>query len=88
VECLIARGFGTLTSRGPTAQVARGGARRSVDGWAVVFLHPLGAEEHDDAVVLEPGRTLSIAFAVWDGAAGDRNGQKSVTIWHRISIEK
>jgi mono/diheme cytochrome c family protein len=88
VECLIAGGFGTLTSRGPTAQVARGGARRTADGWAVVFLHPLGAESHDDAVVLEPGRTLSIAFAVWDGAAGDRNGQKSVTIWHKISIEK
>jgi hypothetical protein len=28
-----------------------------------------------------------VAFAVWDGAAGDRDGLKSVTIWHELALE-
>jgi hypothetical protein len=29
-----------------------------------------------------------VAFAVWDGAQGDRDGQKSVSVWLRLEIEK
>lgn len=88
VECLRAAGFGTLSSRGPKAQLAQGGARRAEKGWSIVFLHELGAEEGDHEVVLAPGGAVSIAFAAWDGEAGDRNGQKSVSIWHRLELQK
>ena len=87
VECLKAEGFGTLTSRGPAAQLADGAATRTKTGWQVVFVHHFGAEEEGGDVVLAPGNSLSIAFAVWDGHAGDRNGQKSVTIWHQLVLE-
>jgi hypothetical protein len=36
---------------------------------------------------LIPGQRYSIAFAVWDGAASDRNGQKLVSIWHDLEVE-
>jgi hypothetical protein len=26
--------------------------------------------------------------AVWNGAARDRNGQKSVSVWHHLVLEK
>jgi DMSO reductase family type II enzyme heme b subunit len=87
VECLLSGGFGTLSSRSFAQQTARGGARRTPTGWSIVFLHELGTEEGADEVALEPGAAVSIAFAAWDGALGDRNGQKSVSIWHRLSLE-
>jgi hypothetical protein len=38
-------------------------------------------------VRFESGQTVHVALAVWDGNVGDRNGQKSVTIWHRLKLE-
>jgi DMSO reductase family type II enzyme heme b subunit len=35
-----------------------------------------------------PGQSLPVAFAVWDGAHGDRDGQKAVSVWQRLEIEK
>jgi hypothetical protein len=29
-----------------------------------------------------------VAFAVWNGSAGDRDGKKSVTIWQDLKIAK
>jgi mono/diheme cytochrome c family protein len=87
IECLTAAGFGTLTNLGPSGQSVVGTARRTATGWEVVFVHPL-EPAHAGELPLVPGQTLSIGFAVWDGASGDRNGQKSVTIWHRIAIDK
>jgi hypothetical protein len=37
---------------------------------------------------LLPGTTVPVAFAVWDGSAGDRDGKKSVTIWQHLQLEK
>jgi len=39
------------------------------------------------SVRLKPGAQVSLAVAVWDGAGGDRNGQKSVSIWHQLELE-
>jgi hypothetical protein len=37
---------------------------------------------------LKPARfSASIAFALWDGAVHDRNGQKQVSIWHDLKVE-
>jgi mono/diheme cytochrome c family protein len=84
---LEARGFGTLTMRPRTSQAvtARGDWK---DGrWTVVLRRPLdpGAK---GGVVVAPGDGLSVAFALWDGAARDRNGQKLVSIWHDLRLEK
>jgi DMSO reductase family type II enzyme heme b subunit len=42
----------------------------------------------EKAVTLLPGTTVPVAFAVWDGSAGDRDGKKSVTIWQNLQLEK
>jgi DMSO reductase family type II enzyme heme b subunit len=52
----------------------------------VVFVRDL-APGRDGDVEFAPGQTVHVAIAVWDGSAGDRNGQKSVTIWHRLELE-
>ncbi|HEX5009728.1 MAG TPA: ethylbenzene dehydrogenase-related protein, partial [Planctomycetota bacterium] len=86
VENAVASGQGTLATQ-PEAQGALdGGGRWGDGGWSVVLLRDLQRPAAGD-VLPQPGRTVSIAFAVWDGAAGDRNGSKSVTIWHALELE-
>ncbi len=86
VENLHAQGFGTLTNRGPAVQEVDGSASRVNDSWQVVFVRDLepGSE---GGIRFVAGQSAYIAFAVWDGNAGDRNGQKSVTIWHGLEFE-
>jgi mono/diheme cytochrome c family protein len=85
---LQARGFGSSTMRPRLSQVvASRGVYHEKDGrWMVVFRRPL-AVPAESGITLAPGDRLSIAFALWDGAARDRNGQKLVSIWHDLKVE-
>jgi DMSO reductase family type II enzyme heme b subunit len=47
----------------------------------------LAVASADDGVSLEPGGKASVAFAVWDGAHHDRDGQKSITIWQDLELQ-
>lgn len=86
VEDLNAEGFGTLEPQSPEAQNVRGQGVWSGGAWSVVFLRSLSSPDARD-VQLRPGGAVPVAFAVWDGRAGDRNGRKGVTIWHRLVLE-
>ena len=86
-EDLTAQGFGTLRAR---PRIDQSVAARGVwdhDSYRVVFRRPL-AGKGPGAVTLAPGTTVPVAFAVWNGAAGDRDGKKSVTIWQQLEIAK
>ena len=87
VEDVNAGGFGTLTSQ-PTESQNVDGVARWVDGqWEVVFVRDLKSRQAGD-IQLKPGGKVSVALAVWDGDAADRNGQKSVSIWQVLTLEK
>jgi len=67
--------------------VSARGVYQDKDGcWTVVFRRPLTVPA-EGGVPLAAGDKLSIAFALWDGAARDRNGQKLVSIWHDLKVE-
>lgn len=83
---LHAQGFGSLTMRPKVSQAVRAQGRREGDRWVVVLRRPLKSAV-EDGLSLAPGERVSIAFAIWDGAARDRNGQKLVTIWHDLVLE-
>ncbi len=85
VEDLNAKGFGTLTSQGPGGQNVQGNAAWQNGKWTVVFVRSLESTEKND-VILKPGVVIPVAFAVWDGSLNDRNGQKMVTNWYRLTI--
>ena len=40
-----------------------------------------------NTVRLRIDMTVPVAFAVWDGSAGDRDGKKSVTIWQDLWLK-
>ena len=83
-ENLTAKGAGTVGFRSGGAAVESRGAWK--DGaWTVVLRRTL-ADDGAGAVVLPAGGTVSVAFALWNGSEGDRNGVKSATIWHGLSL--
>src|SRR3990170_854128 len=86
-EDLTAQGFGTLRARPRIDQKVDAKGVYAADSYRVMFrrsLKPSGK----DAVALSPGSTVPVAFAVWNGSAGDRDGKKSVTIWQDLKIAK
>lgn len=85
VEDINAQGIGTIHGQAFDAQNVRGKGVWRDGVWRVVFLRPLEGEQDGD-ITFRAGQTARIAFAVWDGGAGDRNGQKSVTIWHDLAL--
>lgn len=85
VEDLIAKGFGTLRSQPASEQNVAGRGFWKNGKWSVTFMRTLATSEKND-VQLARGRTIPVAFAVWDGSLNDRNGQKMVTDWYRLTI--
>jgi hypothetical protein len=87
VEDLNAVGFGTLTSQPVDRQEVRGASAHRDGVWRVVMSRELAVDDPNDAP-LEPGTGTTAAFAVWDGSRGDRNGQKSVSVWLTLAFEQ
>lgn len=86
VENLSAEGFGTLSARPTIDQQVRTMGSYRFGSYQVVFIREIAGEAADSSI-LAPGRTIPVAFAVWDGSAGDRDGKKSITIWQELYIE-
>jgi hypothetical protein len=85
-EDLVAQGFGSLLARPLPAQDVEARGVHRTGAYRVVFRRAL-AGKGERAVTLVPGRTVPVAFAIWNGSAGDRDGKKSVTIWQDLVIE-
>jgi mono/diheme cytochrome c family protein len=86
-EDLMAQGFGTLKARPPLDRMVEARGVYNTSTYRVVMRRSL-LGRGEKAVTLLPGTTVPVAFAVWDGSAGDRDGKKSVTIWQNLQLEK
>ncbi len=86
VEDLNAIGFGTLTSQSPEDQNVQGRGVWKGGKWRVVIVREMRSKGDRDAQFI-PGQSLPVAFAVWDGAQGDRDGQKAVSVWQQLKVE-
>jgi mono/diheme cytochrome c family protein len=84
-EDLSAQGFGTLKAHPmPDQNVAAKGVY-DLGTYRVVLRRSFnGSGKY--SVDLNPGQIVPVAFAVWNGSAGDRDGKKSVTIWQELVI--
>ncbi len=84
---LVARQFGTLELLPLAQQTVSGRGLWREGHWHVVFIRALttGADSEPQ---FKPGQTTHAAFAIWDGAHGDRAGQKMVTYWQKFALEK
>jgi len=85
VEDLIAGGFGSLTSQAAEGQNVQGFGEWADGKWRVIFSRELTSQEAED-VKFAPGKVYSLAFAAWDGANEERNGQKSTSQWISLQL--
>jgi hypothetical protein len=83
---LGAKGFGSTTYRPQASQLVTAASNWKNGQWTVVLRRPLQVNPAD-GIPLAAGERCSVAFALWDGEAQDRNGQKLVSIWHDLQIE-
>ncbi|MEX0803456.1 MAG: ethylbenzene dehydrogenase-related protein [Candidatus Binatia bacterium] len=86
-EDLTAQGFGTLRARPRIDQKVDAKGVYGEGSYRVMFRRSLASTGAGSAA-LKPGTTVPVAFAVWNGSAGDRDGKKSVTIWQELKIAK
>lgn len=84
-EDLYAQGFGTLKAHPIPDQNVEAKGVYDVGTYRVVLRRPFKSGGKY-GVDLSPGQTMPVAFAVWNGSAGDRDGKKSVTIWQDLVI--
>lgn len=81
-----ALGFGTLTYQDADRQNAESTAVWANGHWFVTISRTIKADGDQDIDFTTP-RRIPIAFAVWDGAMGDRDGLKLISGWHWLVIE-
>lgn len=81
VETLTAAAPGTLTT--VEAAPVWGAGAWEAGQWSVLFARPLLPP--GEGVTVE-GDQISVAFAAWDGARDERDGQKSTSSWYPLSF--
>jgi hypothetical protein len=87
-EEALAKGFGSLTSSKEPAENMQAQGIWKDGKWKVVFSRPLTSPGDKLNLQFRPGQEVNVAFAVWDGEKKDRNGQKMVSIWNKLVLER
>ncbi len=87
IEDLNATGFGTLEAQPATQQNVTGHGDWQAGKWRVTFIRDLTTKDPNDQQ-FKIGSTLPVSFAVWAGEHGDRNGQKAVSTWFNLKLER
>jgi len=82
IESLIAEGFGTLTFAEVQDVTGVGSWRNGT--WRVLFIRSFDSKGEMTTFAVD--RDTAIAFAVWDGGAGNRNGQKSIAPYISLGV--
>ena len=82
VENLVAASFGTLTTA--DLQDVAGNGQWKDGRWRVVFSRPLTTAQGYPSLAV--GDITNVAFAVWDGSKGNRDGLKSVSQFMNLSL--
>jgi len=83
IEEQISEGFSTLTSN--ERQSATGKGVWANGEWSVVIARPFAAGDPNDPA-WGPGRTITVAFAAWDGAAGEIGARKGFSDWVAVKL--
>jgi cytochrome c len=82
-EEATARGFGAISPKPLNAQLVSGKGVWRDGRWHVVLSRTLAAESD----IKTDGQTR-IGFAVWNGSEGDRAGQKAISTWYTLMLER
>ena len=85
---LVAAGPGSTTFRPPQSALVRAFGTWKGGQWTVVMTRTLPVRSPEEGLALTPGQQASLVFAIWDGNHRDRDGQKQISIWQELTLEK
>lgn len=80
-------GPGSVTFTLPVNQLVKAHGEWRDGRWTVVMSRALAAGQGSGSVSFAPGERVSAAFAIFNGAKRDRDGQKLITIWQDLVLE-
>lgn len=80
-------GPGSATFRPVKSQLVQAHGQWADGRWTVTMTRALDVPA-SSGLSLQPGMKLSVAFAIWDGGAKDRDGKKMVSIWQDLELER
>ncbi len=86
IEDANARGFGSFRSQPIKQQNVQGKGVWHDGFWNVIFIRDLKSKDADD-VKFVAGKPVPVAFAIWNGEQGDRNGRKMVSNWYQLILD-
>jgi DMSO reductase family type II enzyme heme b subunit len=86
VEDANAAGFGSFRSQPLKQQNVQGKGIWHDGFWNVIFVRALKSRDADD-VRFVAGKSVPVAFAIWNGEQGDRNGRKMVSNWYQLMLD-
>lgn len=86
IEDANARGFGSFKSQSIQQQNVSGKGVWHDGFWNVIFLRDLKSGDADD-VKFTAGKPVPVAFAIWNGEQGDRNGRKMISNWFQLILD-
>jgi DMSO reductase family type II enzyme heme b subunit len=86
IEDANARGFGSFVSQPMKQQNVSGKGLWRAGFWNVIFIRDLKSKDADD-VKFVAGKPVPVAFAIWNGEQGDRNGRKMVSNWYQLLLD-
>ena len=72
-----------MTPRPASLQNVAGKGVWAANEWKVVFVRSLAPAGEGDALLSDG---VPVAFAVWNGSEGDRNGIKASWLWYRLGL--
>jgi len=84
---LLAEGLGT--TRIIDYELVRGNGVYENGRWHVVITRAMKVQSPESLVQLEPGKTIGLGVAVWEGSHGERAGLKAISgdDWIKLDIE-
>lgn len=86
IEDANARGFGSFKSQPIEQQNVSGKGVWNAGFWNVAFIRDLKSKDADD-VKFFAGKSVPVAFAIWNGEQHDRNGRKMVSNWYQLVLD-
>lgn len=86
IEDANARGFGSFTSQPLSQQNVLGKGLWHDGFWNVIFVRDLKPDDQDDVQFVQ-SKSVPIAFAIWNGEQGDRNGRKMISNWYQLILD-
>ncbi len=83
----LVRGFGSLTSLPEDRMSVEADGAWENGQWTVQFRRPLTAPDESNRN-FEPGSSIWVGFAAFDGTYEERNGKKSISNWIQLKLQE